>query len=79
MTKQQLLAEIESLVEVPPGSIKGNEPLRDLEGGGWNSLTVISFIAMVDEKLGASLSAAELASCKSVADLVGLVQKHLKP
>jgi acyl carrier protein len=77
MTTTQFFSELESIVEAPVGSIRGAESLRDLDGLGWNSLAVITFIAMVDEKLGLSLSADDLAKCKSVPDLRELVAAKL--
>jgi acyl carrier protein len=70
MTKSEFYHELEAIIEAPSGTIRGDEALRDLEG--WSSLAVITFIAMVDEKLGMSVSPESLAKARTVPDLVAL-------
>jgi acyl carrier protein len=70
MTKQQFLHELEQIIEVDPGSIQGDETLKDL--AGWDSMARVSFIAMADERLEALVSPAQLAACKSVPNLMAL-------
>lgn len=70
MTKQEFYRELEEVVEADANTIQGHETLDGIEG--WDSLAVISFIAMADEKLEESVSAAKLRECKTVEDLVGL-------
>ena len=70
MNKSQFYAEIENIVDRDPGSIKGTEALSELES--WDSLAVLSFLAMADGKLGVSVNAGDLASCKTVEDLAAL-------
>jgi acyl carrier protein len=71
MTKQEFLRELEEVLEVDVDSIKGDETLVDL--GSWDSLAVMTFIAMVDEKFGVTLAASKLADAKSVVDLIALL------
>jgi acyl carrier protein len=70
MTKQQFYAEIETILEMDPGSITGSEALSELES--WDSLAVLSFMAMADTSLGVLVPASELAKCRTVPDLVNL-------
>jgi acyl carrier protein len=70
MSTQEFLRELEDVLEMPTGSIRGTEKLADLTA--WDSMAAISFIAMADAKLGASVSADRLAACQSVADLAAL-------
>ena len=71
MTKQEFLRELEDVLEADVESINGDETLADL--GSWDSLAVVSFIAMVDEKCGVTLAASKLADAKSVGDLIALL------
>jgi len=71
MTKQDFLTAIEDVVEADAGTITGNEALADLEG--WDSLAVMVFIAMVNEKFDITLSASKIANSKSVAELIALL------
>ena len=71
MTKKDFLLQLDELIEAEPGSLNGSEQLRDLSG--WNSLAVMGFIAMVDDRLGVTVSAKRLAECQTVDDLVQLL------
>lgn len=71
MTRNELLRQIEELVEVPTDTLAGTEPLRGI--GGWTSLAVVGFIAMIDEQFGMTLSAEKINAARIVNDLVALV------
>lgn len=75
MTKQEFLRELEEVLEADVDSIKGDETLADL--GSWDSLAVMAFIAMVDEKCGVTLAASKLADAKNVDDLIALVGDNI--
>ncbi len=70
MTVAEFIAEMEKIVELDPGSIGIDQPLKDVPG--WDSVAMIGVIALVDEKMGRELSAPSLVSCKTVNDLVKL-------
>jgi maltose O-acetyltransferase len=69
MTKSQFYSELEFLLELRPGSVKGTESLGDLP---WNSMTILAFIAMADSELHEVASPTTLADCKTVSDLMNL-------
>lgn len=71
MSKAQFLNRLSEILEVPAGSLTGEEKLSDLEE--WNSLSMISFIAMGDEEFQKSLSPRQFATCHTVNDLGALV------
>jgi acyl carrier protein len=70
MTKAEFYSELEALLEIESGTIQGTETLRDLPG--WDSMAVLSLIAMADEKLGEVIPASALAACKTVLDIANL-------
>lgn len=70
VTRSELFRELELVLEVDAGSITGDEVLSDL---GWNSLAVLTFIAMADEKFGVNLSASAVEGSKSISDLIALL------
>ncbi len=70
MTKAEFYSELEGLLELKAGTIQGTETLRDLPG--WDSMAVLSVIAMADEKLGEVIAPNALAECKTVNDLTNL-------
>lgn len=71
MSRHDFFASLHELLELAPGTLTGTEALQDLEA--WNSLAVISFIAMVDEEFGVTLSAEKLRTCQTVDDLMALL------
>lgn len=77
MEKHEFLLLLDEVVELDPGTLKGDETIESLEG--WNSLAVISFMALVDEHFGISLQARQISECKTIADLIGLAGDRIKP
>jgi acyl carrier protein len=69
--KNEFLLLLDELLELEPGTVKGSETLDSLES--WNSLAIISFMALVDEHFGISLQPRQIAGCSTIADLVGLL------
>lgn len=75
MKKEELYANIEGILELEPGTVKGDETLESL--GDWNSLAIISFIAFADGMLGLSLHPETLKKARTVADLAAMVQQKI--
>jgi acyl carrier protein len=67
MTKPEFLNEIEAIVQADPGCITMDDQIASLKG--WDSMAIIMFIAMADEKAQLALEAKILASCETVGDL----------
>jgi acyl carrier protein len=68
--KLKFFEELEIILELDSGSITGEEQLSDL--GGWDSLAILSFISMVDEKMGMTLEPKRIAKCLTPMDLCQL-------
>ena len=77
MKKEDFLFLLDELIEVEPGTLTGKEILRDLEG--FDSLTVVGFIAMVDEKFDVILSPNQIAKCEEIDDLIALLGDKIIP
>jgi len=71
MHRNEFLLLLDELLELEPGTVKGSETLDSFEG--WNSLAVISVMALVDEYFGVSLQPRQIAGCSTIADLMGLL------
>jgi acyl carrier protein len=67
LTYREFLSEFEQIVDAPAGSIGGQEGLGDL--AGWDSVAMMMFVAMVDERLGLTLAAQDVHGAATVADL----------
>ena len=70
MKKAQFLGLMDELLDLDPGTLKGDEPLEGLES--WNSLAVIGFMALVNENFGVITSPRDIAACVTVNDLLKL-------
>ncbi|MGL4475463.1 MAG: acyl carrier protein [Shewanella sp.] len=75
MNKQEFLNNLEEILELNPGELKGNEVLMDIEQ--WDSLAFLSVIAMADEHFDIIIQGDKLESITTVADLLALVDEHL--
>lgn len=70
LPQSEFVSEIVTICQAEPGSITMDDRLSSLRG--WDSMAIIMYIAMLDEKLGVAVSVETLASCKTVGDLAGL-------
>jgi acyl carrier protein len=76
MTKHDFLLDLDALLETAPGTLQGTEALDDLL---WDSLSVISFIALLVDRFDYNVPPKLLAQCKTVGDLLALVEDRLAP
>ncbi len=70
MDRKDFLLALDEMLELDPGTLTGEEALESLDS--WDSLAVISFIALVDEKTGVVVEGEKLAKARTVADLLAL-------
>jgi acyl carrier protein len=67
---KQLLDLLAELLEREPGTISPSEALADI---GWDSMAVVGFIALADDRFGVIVDARRLATCATVEDLAALL------
>lgn len=72
MTRPEFLRSFDTILELPEGTLTGSEKLEDLEN--WNSLAMIDFIALADTNNNVRLSARQIGSAETVADLLQLAK-----
>lgn len=70
MNRDDVLATIEDILEVPRGSVQLDAALDELD---WDSLASISFIAALDQNFGLRVDPQSLSSATTVEQLLGLV------
>jgi acyl carrier protein len=70
MTRAEFLLEMDEILGLRAGTIRGSERLDDLEN--WDSTALISFVAMAEASSGVSISPHQIVRCSTVADLVQL-------
>ena len=77
MSLEKFIEDFEEAVEdVEAGTLSGTTKFRQLEP--WDSLAVLTVIAMVDADYGARLKAEDLKSCDTLKALYQLVQTRAK-
>lgn len=71
-TIKEFLTKMADALEVEAHAISVDTPLSALD---WDSLAIISTIALVDECLGEVISAEKIAKCHTIGDIIGLGEK----
>jgi acyl carrier protein len=71
MERAEFLSLLDELLELEPGTLKGDEALDSLEN--WNSLAVIGFMALVNDHCGAILSPKQISACTTANQLADLI------
>lgn len=69
---EEFVTYLADALQQPDAQIQPSDKLRELPN--WDSLAVLTTLAMIDEQYGVSLSGAELQSCESVEQLFAKVE-----
>ncbi len=70
MTREEFLRQFEEILDLPGGQLGGGEKLEDLEQ--WNSFAMVTFIGLVDEHCGRTVSPRQFVNCSTVNDILQL-------
>jgi acyl carrier protein len=71
MTRNQFLQEMDEILGLSPGTLKGHEKLDELEN--WDSTALVTLIAVAESHSNAEVTLEQVVSCSTVADLLRLV------
>jgi len=66
----------EGLAEILEVDVDQVTPELNLEEGGWDSLAVVSAIALIDDVYDVTVHPDRLGDCKTVADIEALVESE---
>ena len=72
MTRNEFLLEMDEILDLPAGTLRGHEKLEELQN--WDSTSLITFIALAETNNGVSISPGQIVTCSTVADLLRLAQ-----
>lgn len=72
MNRDEFLLEMDEILDLPAGTLQGHERLEELQN--WDSISLITFIALAESNNGVSISPAQIVNCSTVADLLRLAQ-----
>ncbi len=71
MTRQDAVAELEKIMELDQGSLKGNEILANMPA--WDSMTILECIEVFHRRTGVVLDGDRVSRARNVNELVSLV------
>lgn len=74
MTDEKKLELLEDMLELDSGTLEPETVLEDLDE--WDSVAVISFIALVDDEFDKVIKGTSVREQKTVADLMTLMTKE---
>ena len=77
MTRSEFVAELENALELDRDTLKENLVFSDVPD--WDSMASLIFIALADEKLGKTIDGDQIARCRSMGDLLALVEDSFSP
>jgi acyl carrier protein len=77
MTRNEFLLEIEEILGLNPGTLKGNEKFEDLEN--LDSTVLVSLITMAESRGNTEITLDQAVNCSTVADLLRLVPLEDQP
>ena len=77
MKRQEFLLQMDDILGLPAGTLRGNEKLEDLEN--WDSTSLITFIALADSSAGVNVSPDQVVNCLTVADLLRVARVDGSP
>ena len=72
MTNEEKIAILEELMEVDEGTLTPETLLSNIEE--WDSVSFLSFMAMMDEKLGKTVTGSEIKTKETVGDLMAMME-----
>jgi acyl carrier protein len=72
MTRIEFLSEMDEILGLPAGTLRGDEKLDELQN--WDSMSLVTFVALADAGSGVAVSPAQVVNCSTVADLLRLAR-----
>jgi acyl carrier protein len=72
MTRSEFLLQMDEILGLQPGTLRGDEKLEDLKN--WDSTALISLITLADTNNSVPIAPDEVVDCSTVADLLRLAQ-----
>ena len=72
-SNEKIYRELETILELDANTILGTE---DLDSLGWNSMALVMFIAMADEKYAVAIPPSKLVEAKTVDEVCKLTERE---
>lgn len=72
MNRHEFLLEMDNILDLPAGTLRGNEKLEELEN--WDSTALITLIVAAEGNNGVHLSPSDIANCSTVGDILRIAR-----
>jgi len=72
LTRKEFLSQLDEILGLRPGTLRGDEKLEDLEN--WDSTALVSLVALADSHNNVQISPEQIVGCSTIADLLRLAQ-----
>jgi hypothetical protein len=72
MTRDEFLLEMDEILGLPAGALRGHEKLEELEN--WDSTSLVTLISLAETNNGVNMSPQQIVGCSTVADLLQLAR-----
>ena len=72
MSRQEFLLQMDEILGLNPGTLRGDERLEDLKN--WDSTALISLIVVAEANNSVPIAPDQVVGCSTVADLLRLAQ-----
>ena len=72
ISREKFLLEMDEILDLKPGTLRGHEKLEDLKN--WDSTALISLIVLAETTNNTQIFPEQVVGCSTVADLLRLAQ-----
>lgn len=76
MTNQEKLEKLEEIMDLEANTLKPEDALADYEE--WDSIAILSFIALMDEEFEKEVNGATIKTFKTVQDVLNCMENKCK-
>jgi acyl carrier protein len=70
MSREEFLLQMDEILDLKPGTLRGHEKLEDLKN--WDSTALISLIVIAETTNGVPIAPDQVVGCSTVADILRL-------
>lgn len=74
MNQEIKLSLLENIMDLDEGTLTADTVLADLDE--WDSLSVLSFVALMDEQFSKNIAGKDALACNTVGELMAMMEKQ---
>lgn len=77
ISKPEFYLKLDSLLNLPAGSVKGEQSLSGL--ANWDSLAILEFMILASSDYGSNVQPSDIAACETVDELAQITMNSIEP